>query len=137
MKTVQEIFCTNCRQSECQGLAPACNGLYNLDKRRFAVSRNANCFPSEGIIFSFRQSGLVVTGEFHGGAILEGHLLGKFITVDRVEIHLHCLTQSLALLSRTSFGFVCGDPAAKLKLFLDWQWLSGMSGKGSSIYSEL
>ncbi len=110
--------------------------IYNLDNRRFVLSKNDNGFPAECIAFSFHQLDNVLMGTFQGDGIIESHLLGKFVAADRIEVLFQWLDQSLLLFSGAFSGLICGPPSEKLHLFLNWQWLCGATGKGAASFIE-
>ena len=96
---------------------------YNLDNRRFALVRTAAADrlaspPAARIDFSFHRIDGVLVGTLHGESFVEGSLLGRFVAADRIE------------------GVIDSGPEGRLTLSLDWQWLWGRTGRGSSLFSE-
>lgn len=110
---------------------------YNLNNKQFITVGNEHGLSSAETVFRYFQSDGVITGEYQGGEIIEGHFVGKFTSSERIELLFHCVTKTSELLSGKSSGLISTSADDKLKLTFDWQWLSGATGGGISNYVEL
>lgn len=109
---------------------------HNLNNKQFITIGNEHGLSSSETIFTYFQDGDVITGEYSGGEIVEGRIVGKFSQPDRIELLFHCVTKTSELLSGKSSGLISEGADGKLKLVFDWQWLYGATGGGTSSYVE-
>ena len=86
-------------------------------------------------VFEFQQRGSMITARYHGGGIVDGHIIG---TVNDSEVHLlyHCFTNAGELLSGKATG-IATIQNDQLHLLLDWKWLTGDQSSGKSHYHEI
>ncbi len=110
---------------------------FTLDCKRFRALENASGLSSSETIFTYRQEGSLITGEYKGGEIEFGNIVGKFIPPTTVELLFQCKTKNNALLSGKSEGVVQKNNNGKLTISFKWQWLSGAEGSGNSYHEEI
>jgi hypothetical protein len=124
-------------QAGCQADLAAAESRYSLDNRRFVMAKSGEGLPQTGVVFVFHQTGVVISGDFRGGDVRAGQLLGRFVASDHIELHFHFLSSALTLHSGTGSGLVSGDPGKQLTLFLNWRFVSGGTGTGAASYKEV
>ena len=115
---------------------------FNLDNRRFVLSevhdeQGRAQPPAPLIVFSFHQCDGVLVGSLQGEGLVEGRLLATLVAADRLEAVFHCLPRAMVLASGRAVGVIGGGPRSKLTLHLDWEWLSGRSGRGVARFTEI
>ena len=110
---------------------------FTLDKKSFKALKNSSGLATSETIFSYRQNGNLISGEYKGGEIVFGNIVGKFIPPQTVELLFQCQTKSSELLSGKSEGKIQKNNNGKLNISFDWQWLSGAEGSGKSCYEEI
>lgn len=108
-----------------------------LDHKRFKALENSSGLSGSETIFTYRQEGSLITGEYKGGEILFGNIVGKFIPPQTVELLFQCKTKSNELLSGKSEGVIKKNSNGKLGISFTWQWLSGADGSGNSYHEEI
>jgi hypothetical protein len=121
----------------CQADLAVAEPRYSLDNRRFVMAKSGEGLPQTGVVFVFHQTGVVISGDFRGGDVRAGQLLGRFVASDHIELHFHFLSSGLTLHSGMGSGLVSGDPGKQLTLFLNWRFVSGGTGTGAASYKEV
>lgn len=109
----------------------------NLDNRKFIPIENKKGLSSTETIFHYFQNGTVITGQYKGGAIQEGFIVGKQIENNRIELLFQCLTKDGELKVGESKGIISVNKNGKLGLQFDWNWLNGDLSGGKSEYIEI
>ncbi|SHG19679.1 hypothetical protein [Flagellimonas flava] len=109
----------------------------NLDNKIFVTTENKSGLSSDKTIFHYFQNGATITAKYKGGAILEGHIIGKQAQDSKIELLYQCLTTDGELKAGHSKGTVSKTENGKLKLEFDWNWLNGDLSGGKSEYMEL
>lgn len=110
---------------------------FTLDNKSFKISENESGLSSSETIFSYRQKGSLIFGEYKGGDIDYGNIVGKFISPKTIELLFQCKTNSNELLSGKSTGIIEKKSNGKLSITFQWQWLSGIEGSGNSYHEEI
>lgn len=109
----------------------------NYDGRRFRGRRNsANGEVGGETIFLYRQHGDVLTGEYSGGAIVAGHLLGTVRADGSLDFLYHHINERGELMG----GRCESTPRVEdglLVLAERWQWLTGDRSSGTSEVEEI
>lgn len=101
------------------------------------TASNENGLSSNETIFQYYQRGTVITGNYAGGAIQEGFLIGKLSGEVTIELLYQCITTAGELKAGRSVGTISVTPHGKLQLDFDWNWLTGDRSGGKSVYIEL
>ncbi len=109
----------------------------NLNNKRFVTIANQNGLSSDETIFHYFQEGKTITGQYAGGAILKGFIVGKQTGDSTIELLFQCLTTEGELKVGSSKGVVLATEQGKLNLEFDWQWLNGDLSGGKSAYVEI
>ncbi len=111
--------------------------VMNLNDKKFATTENKSGLSSEETIFHYFQNGTTITGEYKGGAVREGFIIGKQTGDSKIELLYQCLTTEGELKAGESKGTISETPSGKLKLEFDWNWLNGDLSGGKSEYMEI
>lgn len=101
------------------------------------TTQNKSGLSSDETIFQYSQSGTMITGQYKGGAIIEGLIIGKQTKDSRIELLYQCLTTEGELKAGQSRGCISKTQNGKLKLEFDWNWLNGDLSGGKSEYIEI
>ncbi len=109
----------------------------NYDGRRFRGRRNSpNGEVSGETVFHYRQDGEVLSGDYSGGTIVAGQLLGTVRPDGSLEFLYHHINASGELMS----GRCESTPRVEdgvLVLAERWQWLTGDRSSGTSEVEEI
>lgn len=109
---------------------------HSLHDKRFVTTGNEHGVSGADTVFHYRMDGAVITGQYRGGRVREGHLVGRATAEDRVELLYHCVTVDGELLAGWSRGVVSKDASTRLRLDFEWGWYTGVGG-GESHYIEI
>lgn len=111
--------------------------MFNYDKKLFKAIQNSNNGQvAEGLTFLYRQKNNIVTCEYAGGDIIQGHLIGLVDEKGIIQMRYHQVDVNGQLMTGkcTSTPNVMAN--GKIRLHEVWQWTSGDESKGSSILEE-
>ena len=112
--------------------------LINLNNRVFIPDQNSeNGEVGKKTIFVFKQDGRHLTANYSGGDIKSGHILGVMDGNNSAHLLYHCITQKSVLKSGHAAARFIEDMKGCVRIQMDWQWLSGGAGKGTSLYEEI
>ncbi len=101
------------------------------------VSNTSNGETSEEVLFRYKQEGEVLTCNYSGGQIIEGHLIAVVNNNGEIDMRYHQINRK----GETMTG-ICKStpeilPNGKIRLYEEWQWTSGDCSKGTSILEEI
>lgn len=112
--------------------------MIDLDGRVFrSASNTSNGEVGSETRFHYRQEGLVVSAEYAGGAVVQGHLLGRWRGHARLEFAYHHLNSAGTVMAGRCISVPEKLPDGRLLLKEEWQWLTGDRSKGSSEVVEV
>ncbi len=108
---------------------------YN-DKIFRSVVNSENGETSNDTVFIYKQIGNILTSEYSGGKIINGHLIGLVDENGEIEMRYHQVNQKGELMT----GICKSKPEilenGKIRLHETWEWTSGDKSKGQSIIQE-
>lgn len=108
---------------------------YN-DKKFRPISNTENGETSSETLFHYKQVGNILTSEYSGGKIKNGHLIGLVDASGKIEMRYHQVNDQDELMT----GICISTPEilenGKIRLHENWEWTSGDYSKGSSIIEE-
>ncbi len=111
--------------------------MFDLNNRKFRLIENGQKGEVSGeTIFLFYQDKNIVRADYFGGTIASGHILA-LINDDKMEMVYHCITIDNETKVGKASATIFVDDAKKINLLLNWKWISGADGKGSSHYIEV
>ncbi len=110
---------------------------HSIHDKRFVTTGNEHGVSGTETIFHYRMDGAMITARYDGGPIREGHVVGRAVDEDHVELLYHCLTSGDELLAGWSHGVVALDDRGRLTLAFDWAWFTGDQSGEPSRYVEL
>ena len=109
---------------------------YN-DKKFRPISNTENSETSNETLFHYKQVGTILTAEYSGGKIKQGHLIGLVDQLGTIEMRYHQINDKNELMT----GICISKPEilenGKIRLHENWEWTSGDKSKGTSIIEEL
>lgn len=109
----------------------------NFDNKKFAVLRNSeNGKVNKDTIFEFKQNGNLVTADYHGGSIIYGKIIAV-LQGEELNMLYECITADNQLKAGKALAKISFTEHFKMKLSLQWEWLTGGKEKGNSEYIEI
>jgi len=110
----------------------------NYNNKRFRpVLTTENGETSEETLFTYKQTGNILTAEYHGGEIITGHLIGLVDDQGHINMRYHQVNTRGALMTGICFSTPEILDNGKIRLHEQWEWTSGDKTTGSSIIEEV
>lgn len=110
---------------------------YNFNNKKFGLIQNSeNGQVSLDTIFEYRQNNNLVTADYFGGTIKYGKIIAD-LKGDELNMLYQCLTTDNLLKAGKALAKISLTETGKIKLSLDWQWLTDSKEKGQSEYIEI
>jgi hypothetical protein len=109
----------------------------DINDKRFTAAENPHGVSGAETIFHYWLDGSLVTGEYSGGRIRAGRLVGRVTSPDTIELLFQCVTTEDTLRAGRSSGHVARNGAGRATLSFEWEWLTGDRSGGTSKYVEL
>jgi hypothetical protein len=111
--------------------------MINYNEKIFrSVVNSENGETSNDTVFIYKQIGNILTSEYSGGKIINGHLIGLVDENGEIEMRYHQVNQKGELMT----GICKSKPEilenGKIRLHETWEWTSGDKSKGQSIIQE-
>ena len=105
----------------------------NLKGKTFrAVSNSPQGSVSTNTKMQFISDKGLVTGKYKGGTIARGHVLGKRVSESEIELLYLSATISGEVKAGKAHATFSVGPDRKLRMHMDWQWLTGDHSSGQS-----
>lgn len=110
----------------------------NYNNKKFQpISNTENGETSEQTIFHYYQKGNILTGEYSGGKITKGQLIGLVDREGNIDMRYHQINEK----DQITTGICKSKPEilqnGKIRLHENWQWTSGNNSSGHSIIEEI
>lgn len=110
----------------------------NYNNKKFRpVENSANGETTSETIFEYKQVGNIVTSEYSGGQIINGHLIGLVDNNGTIEMRYHQVNTKNELMT----GICLSKPEimqnGKVRLHESWKWTSGDKSEGQSVIEEI
>ena len=111
--------------------------MINYNNKSFRiVSNTENGETSHETIFHYKQRDNILTAEYAGGKIKQGHLIGIVNEKGCIEMRYHQVNDKNELMT----GICNSRPEilsnGKIRLHETWQWTSGDKSCGTSVADE-
>jgi len=111
--------------------------MINYNNKQFRpISNTENGETSNETVFLYQQVGCILTSEYSGGKIIQGHLIGIVDEAGNIDMRYHQVNEKGELMT----GICKSRPeilsSGKIRLHERWEWTSGDKSKGESIIEE-
>lgn len=112
--------------------------MINYNNKTFKpISSSANSETTSETVFLYKQYENILTSNYKGGNIIQGHLIGLVDKDGTISIRYHQINKNGELMT----GICISKPEitsnGKIKLHESWEWTSGDKSKGNSILEEI
>lgn len=105
----------------------------NLVGKTFrAMSNSKNGHLNTETEMRFTSDGEIIEGSYSGGTIAAGHVLARRIGEAELEMLYHGATRDGAHNAGKARATFAPDHEGRIRMRLDWQWLTGDQSKGQS-----
>ncbi len=110
---------------------------FNLDNKTFAlVDNSSNGKVSLDTVFHYKQDANLVTADYFGGPIKYGKIIAHFKD-GKLHMLYQCLTIDDELKAGKAIADVTKNSEGKIRLSLNWEWLTEKNKTGTSEYLEV
>lgn len=110
---------------------------FNFNNKRFALIQNSeNGQVNTETIFNYKQEDNLVTADYFGGTIKYGKIIAE-LKGNQLNMLYQCLTVNNELKAGRALAQIVLKENGKIKLSLDWEWLTNGNEKGKSEYMEI
>jgi hypothetical protein len=110
---------------------------FDFNNKRFALIQNSdNGEVNTETVFEYKQDNNLVTADYYGGTIRYGKIIAE-LKGDELNMLYSCLTTSNELKAGKALAKISFNENKKMKLSLDWEWLTNGNQKGKSEYIEI
>ena len=110
---------------------------FNFKNKKFALIQNSdNGQVNTETVFNYNQDGNLVTADYFGGTIKYGKIIAE-LKDNELNMLYQCLTTDNELKAGKALAQISLTENDKIKLSLDWEWLTNGSEKGKSEYIEI
>ena len=112
--------------------------MISYDNKKFKSIQNSESGEvSSETIFHYGQKGDIIWATYGGGSIMLGNLIGKVDTDGKIDMRY----QHISMDGTFKTGKCISTPeileSGKIRLHENWEWTSGLEGKGASIVEEI
>lgn len=112
--------------------------MINYNGKRFSpVSNTENGEVDAETVFHYKQQGNVLSCDYSGNTILQGHLIGLVSDDGQIDMRYHQVNTQGILMTGTCQSTPEILPDGRIRLHESWQWTSGDGSKGSSVLEEV
>jgi hypothetical protein len=110
---------------------------YNFDNKRFALIQNSESGQVNAqTVFEYQQQDNLVTANYYGGTIKYGKIIAD-LQGDQLKMLYQCMTTDNQLKAGKAIANISLTGDGKIKLVLNWEWLTDGHEKGVSEYIEI
>jgi hypothetical protein len=111
--------------------------IFDFNNKRFALVQNSdNGQVNTETIFNYKQDQNLVTADYFGGTIKYGKIIAE-LSGDQLNMLYQCLTTDHQLKAGKALAQITLTENGKIKLVLNWEWLTNGNENGQSEYIEI
>jgi hypothetical protein len=110
---------------------------FNFDNKRFVLIQNSESGQvNSETVFEYKQQDNLVTADYFGGTIKYGKIIAE-LKEDELNMLYQCFTTDNQLKAGKAIAKISMTDKGKIKLNLNWEWLTNGNEKGVSEYIEI
>ena len=111
--------------------------IFNFNNKKFRLIQNSeNGQVNVDTVFEYKQDNNLVTADYYGGTIKYGKIIAD-LQDDKLNMLYQCLTTDNELKAGKAVAQISLTDEGKMKLTLNWEWLTNPHNKGTSEYVEI
>lgn len=110
---------------------------FNFNNKRFTLLKNSEKGQvNSETIFEYKQDENLVTADYFGGTVKYGKIIAD-LKDDKLNMLYQCLTTDNELKAGKAIAQISLTEDGKMKLNLNWEWITNGNDKGESEYFEI
>ncbi len=110
---------------------------FNFNNKRFVLIENSeNGQVNKETVFNYKHDDNLITADYFGGTVKYGKIIAE-LKEDKLNMLYQCLTTDNQLKAGKAIAQISLTENGKIKLSLDWEWLTNGNDKGQSEYIEI
>ena len=110
----------------------------NYNNKKFSTTSNTeNGETSYETVFHYFQTDHILTGNYSGGKILSGQLIGLVDQDGKIDMRYQQVNDNGKITTGICQSSPSILPDGRIRLTENWQWTSGDCSKGHSIIEEI
>jgi hypothetical protein len=110
---------------------------YDFKNKKFALILNSETGEvNSETVFLYQQDNNLVTCDYYGGSIKYGKIIAD-LRGDHLNMLYQCMTTDNVLKAGRAIAKISMTETGKMKLSLNWEWLTNGGEKGKSKYIEI
>jgi hypothetical protein len=102
-----------------------------------ALSNSAHGQSGSATEMQFTGDDAYVTAIYAGGGVRLGQVLARRTKDDALDMHYHAGSTSGDIRAGHGRATFAADSQGKMRMFIDWQWLTGDHSAGHSEWAEV
>ncbi|WPO79209.1 hypothetical protein [Flavobacterium sp. KACC 22761] len=112
-------------------------GKFDFNNKKFALIQNSESGQvNSETVFNYKQEDNLVTADYFGGTIKYGKIIAE-LKANKLNMLYQCLTTDNQLKAGKAVAQITLLENGKMKLTLNWEWLTDGNEKGESEYIEI
>ena len=110
---------------------------FDFNNKKIALIQNSDSGQvNSDTVFKYKQDGNLVSADYFGGTIRYGKIIAV-LKDDELNMLYQCLTTDHLLKAGKAIAKLSLTDTGKIKMTLNWEWLTNGNEKGTSEYIEI
>jgi hypothetical protein len=110
---------------------------FDFNNKRFALIQNSESGQvNSDTVFEYKQQDNLVTADYYGGTVKYGKIIAD-LKENELNMLYQCLTIDNQLKAGKAIAKISMTDEGKIKLNLNWEWLTNGNENGISEYIEV
>ncbi len=111
---------------------------FNLNSRKFkTVENTGNGEASESTVFHYYQDKNIIWGDYSGGPVARGHLIGLIDKKNNLDFRYHHINNKNEIMTGKCRSIPEITEDGKIRYHEKWQWTCGDRSSGTSVIEEI
>ena len=109
---------------------------YDFNNKTFLLLENSeNGQVNSETIFKYKQTDNLVTADYYGGTVRYGKIVA-ILSGNQLDMLYQCITTDNELKAGKAIAQISLNQHHKIRLLLNWKWLTDTGKQGTSEYIE-
>lgn len=109
----------------------------SFNNKKFVLVQNSKTGKvNSETLFFYKQERDLVTADYQGGTVRYGKIIA-LLENDKLDMLYQCVTDEGQLKAGKALATVSFTESQKIRLKLNWEWITGENSRGNSEYIEI